>query len=139
MADETTTQTDRTQPTPGDVWRDAGKQFETLGQSLAAAFRATWESEESRQHMRAMQSGLEAMVKEVSQAIQEASASPHGEKARAEAHKAAKSLRAAGQQTWEEARPHLAGALRQLSTELQRMITQLEQEESAKAKTSSDQ
>jgi ribosomal protein S20 len=139
MADEPTTQTDQAQPTPGDAWRDVGKQFEALGQSLATALRAVRESEETRKHTQAMQSGLETMVKEVSQAIQETAASPEGQKARAEARKAAESLRAAGAHTWQEARPHLASTLRQLSADLQKMIAQLEQEESARAGATSDQ
>ena len=139
MSDEQTTRSEQTLPVPDDAWREAGKQFEALGQSLAAAFRATWESEETRKHRQAMQSGLEAMVKEVSQAIQEGTASPEAQKARAEARKAAESLRAAGAQTWQEARPHLASALRQLSADLEKMIVQLEQEESARAKATTDQ
>jgi len=139
MEDEPTNQTDQAQPTPGDAWRDVGKQFEALGQSLATAFRAARESEETRKHTQAMQSGLETMVKEVSQAIQETAASPEGQKARAEARKAAESLRAAGAHTWQEARPHLASTLRQLSADLQKMIIQLEQEESARVEATSDQ
>jgi len=139
MEDEPTNQTDQAQPTPGDAWRDVGKQFEALGQSLATAFRAVRESEETRKHTQAMQSGLETMVKEVSQAIQETAASPDGQKARAEARKAAESLRAAGAHTWQEARPHLASTLRQLSADLQKMIVQLEQEESARVEATSDQ
>jgi hypothetical protein len=140
MADEPSTQqTEQTPPAPGDAWRDVGKQFEALGQSLAAAFRAAWESEETRKHTQAMQSGLETMVKEVSRAIQETAASPEGQKARAAARKAAESLRSAGAHTWQEARPHLASTLRQLSADLQKMIVQLEQEESARAEATSDQ
>jgi hypothetical protein len=72
--------------------------------------------------------GLESMVNQVGQAIQETIASPEAHKARTEAEKAAESLRAAGQKTWQESRPHLVSALRQVNAELQKMISQLEQE-----------
>ena len=136
MTDEQTTrQTEQPQPTPTDAWHDVGKQFEALGQSLATAFRAAWESEENRQRAKTMQTGLESLVNQVGQAIQEAATSPEAHKARTEAEKAAESLRAAGQKTWQESRPHLVSALRQVNDELQKMIGQLEQEEPGKPAT----
>ena len=129
MTDEQTTQpTDQPQPTPADPWKDVGKQFEALGQSLATAFRAAVESEESRQRVKTMQTGLESLVNQVAKAIQEGAASPEAQKARTEAEKAAESLRTAGQKTWQESRPHLVSALRQVNAELHKMISQLEQE-----------
>ncbi len=130
MTDEQTT------PPPGrsttaEAWREVGKQFEALGNSLANVFRTAWEDENTRRHVREMQNGLETMINEVSKAIKEASASPEGQKARAEAERAAQSLRAAGEKTWQETRPQLVSALRQLSTELQKTINRLEQETEA--------
>ena len=131
MTDEQTTrQTEQPQPTPADPWKDVGKQFEALGQSLATAFRAARDSEENRQRFKTMQTGLESLVNQVGQAIQEAAASPEAHQARTEAEKAAESLRTAGHKTWQESRPHLVSALRQVNTELQKMIGQLEQEAS---------
>lgn len=128
MTNESTNQqTDQPQPTPSDAWRDVGKQFEALGVSLATAFRTAWESEENRKRLQGMQAGLESMVNEVGKAIQETSESPEAQRARAEAQKAAQSIHTAGQQTWQEARPHLVSALRQVSAELQKAISQLEQ------------
>ena len=128
MTNESTTQqTNQPQPAPSDAWRDVGKQFEALGASLATAFRTAWESEENRKRLQGMQAGLEAMVNEVGKAIRETSDSPEAQRARAEAHKAAQSIHTAGQQTWQEARPHLVSALRQVSAELQKAISQLEE------------
>jgi len=67
-------------------------------------------------------------VNQVGKAIQEAAPSPEAKKARAEAETAAESLRTAGQKPWQESRPHLVSALRQVNAELQKMISQLEQE-----------
>jgi len=134
MTDEQTTQqTGEPQPTPSDAWRDVGKQFEALGQSLATAIRTAWESEENRRRTQSMKTGLEAMVNEIGKAIKETADSPEGQKARSEAQKAAQSLRSAGKQTWQETRPHLVSTLHQVSAELHKMISQLEQEEAAKA------
>jgi vacuolar-type H+-ATPase subunit I/STV1 len=115
--------------TTDEAWREVGRQFQALGESLAEAFRTAWESEENRQHVQNMRDGLEAMIDQVGQAIKEASASSEAQKMRGEAEKAAESLRGAGEQTWQEARPHLLSALNQINAELQKMIGRLEQEE----------
>ena len=115
--------------TTREAWRQVGGQFQALGESLAQAFRTAWESAENRQHLQDMQSGLEAMVGEVGQAIKDASASPEGQKVRQEAEKAVTSARAAGEQAWQEAQPHLLSALRQVNAELQKMVGRLEEQQ----------
>jgi hypothetical protein len=115
------------QPTE-EAWREVGRQFQTLGESLAEAFRTAWESEETRKHVENMQGGLEVMVSKVDAALKEASSTPAAEKLRAEAEKTAESLREAGEKTWQEARPHLLSALTQINEELQKLIGRLKQE-----------
>ena len=127
MSDEQTNQT-TSESTTSDAWRDVGKQFESLGNSLANAFRTMWEDENTRRHMREMQNGLETMVSQVDKAIKEAASSPEGQKARTEAERAAQSLRAASEKTWHETKPQVVSALRQLSAELQKTITKLEEQ-----------
>jgi hypothetical protein len=112
--------------TTQDVWRDVGRQFQALGESLAQAFRTAWEGESNRQHVQNMQFGLEAMVNEIGQAIKEASSSPEGQKVRQEIEKAAESAHAAGKQALQDARPHLRSALRQVSAELEKIINNLD-------------
>jgi uncharacterized membrane protein YccC len=114
-----------------EAWREVGRQFQALGESLAEAFRTAWESEENRRHVKNMQEGLEAMIEQVGQALKEADASPEAQKIRGEAEKATESLRAAGEQTWQEVRPHLLSALDQINAELQKMIGRLKEEEPA--------
>jgi len=114
--------------TTDESWHEVGRQFKALGESLATAFRTAWESEENRQHLESMKTGLEAMVNQVGQAIQEASASPQGQKVRVEVERAAESARAAGAQALQDARPHLLSALRQVNVELQKVINRLGQE-----------
>jgi len=115
------------QKTTSETWREVGDQFQALGESLAAAFRTSWESEENRRHLRDMRDGLEAMVHEIDQAIRGASATPEAQRVRDEVEKAAESARAAGGQAWQEAQPHLLSALRQVNAEVQKMVGRMEQ------------
>jgi uncharacterized protein YeeX (DUF496 family) len=114
--------------TTEESWREVGEQFKTLGESLANAFRAAWENEETRQHLESMKSGLESMVDQVDEAIKEASSSAEGEKVRQEMEKAAESARAAGEKALDEARPHILSAVRQINTELERWIRRMEEQ-----------
>lgn len=112
-----------------DAWREVGRQFQSLGESLAQAFRTAWEDEENRQHLQDLQIGLEAMVGEIGQAIEEASAAPEGQRVRQEVKKAAESACVAGEKALHDARPYLLSALRQVSVELQKIISRLEEDQ----------
>lgn len=116
------------QQTTEEAWRQVGQQFQVLGGSLAEAFRTAWKSLGNRREVEDMQAGLKAMVDQVDEALKEASASPEAEKLRQEAEKAAESIRVAGEQTWQEARPQVLSALSYLNTELGKMIDHLRQE-----------
>jgi hypothetical protein len=117
------------QPTE-DAWREMGRQFQALGENLAAAFRAAWEDEGNRQQLREMRVGLETMASRVGQTIDEAAASPEGQRARQEVEQAAHSAHAAGRQAWQDARPHVASALRQVIAELEKMASRMEEQRS---------
>jgi len=137
MSDEKTQeQAGGTQQGPGDAWKEVGKQFETLGESLAAAFRKTWaDNEQVQGHV---QAGLEAMLQEINLAIKEAAASSDGQKVQGELKKAAQSARQAGEQAWREGQPHLTNALRQILAELQKAIDRIEQEQATHTAGKSD-
>ena len=111
----------------GDAWEDVGKQFQTLGESLAKAFRAAWANEQNQQRVQEMRSGLELIVRNVDQAIQDTASSPEGQKIKSEASRAAESLRTATEKTAQEVRPHLVSALRQANEELQKFIDRMEE------------
>jgi len=115
--------------TTEEAWSEVGKQFEALGESLAGAFRAAWESEDTRQHVQSVQDGLEKMANRIGQAIQDASRSPQGERVRTEAARTAESLRTAGEEAWEEAQPHLLSALTKINAELNRFVSRMERRE----------
>jgi hypothetical protein len=126
MGESGSKQGGQTSPGAGESWQDVGRQFEALGASLAAAIRASVDNEATRQHVRGMQDGLEAMVKDVDRAISDLGTSPEGQRARAEAHRAAESLRAASEQTVQEVRPQLLAALKQVNAELARIVARIE-------------
>ncbi len=108
-----------------DAWRDVGRQFESLGASLAQAVRAAWNDEENRRRVQEMQTGLEAMVRDVGEAINETVNSPKGQEVTQDVQRAADNLVEAGEKTVQEVRPHLMKALEQLNTELQKLVDRM--------------
>jgi hypothetical protein len=125
------TEEKQTQSSAGDVWQEVGQQFKSLGESLATAFKTTWESEETRQHLEKMQAGLESMVDEISQATQKVADSEETQKVKVEVEKAAQSAQAAGQEAIEEVKPHLLAAFQKIKVELDQIISRLEQAEAS--------
>ena len=112
-----------------ESWHEVGQQFKALGISLAAAFRVGWEDEGNRRHMKAMKEGLETMASEINQAIKQAAATQEAQHVREHAQQAAESARVAGEKAFQEGRPHLLAALRQVDAELRKMIANLEEEQ----------
>jgi len=113
-----------------DSWQDVGKQFQELGESLAQAFRTAWENEENQRRLQEMRTGLESMIREVGQAIDDTARSPQGQKLREEAGRTVEALRSASEQTAQEIRPQLINALQQLNTELQKLIERMDKRKS---------
>jgi hypothetical protein len=110
----------------GDSWQEVGRQFQILGESLAAALRTSVNTEDNRRRMAEMQSGIESMVRDVDKAITGAAESPEAQRARQEAQRTAESLRRAGEQSAQDIRPQLLSALKQVNDELQRLIGRME-------------
>ncbi len=127
MSDERSTPHEESKSASSEAWQEVGQQFQALGESLATALRTAWKDEENRRRVQEMQAGLEAMVKEVGQAIKEGASRPQVQQVKSEAQKAAESLRAASEQTAQEIRPHLLSALHQLNDEMQKLIGRMEQ------------
>jgi soluble cytochrome b562 len=75
-----------------------------------------------------MQEGLEHMADDVDKAIKSASAAVEDEKVKASAKEAARSVRAAGEKTLDDARPYVTYALRQTRDGLQTLIDRLEKD-----------
>jgi carboxymethylenebutenolidase len=128
----------RSEPTLNEAWQDVGKQFQVLGESLASAFKAAWHSEEVRQNLPGLQLGLEKMAEEVNKAAQEMMASEEAQKMQSEAEKAAQAAKSAGQQAVEEVRPHLRDAFRNVRSELDEFMNQMEQRPSTAGSPADD-
>lgn len=129
MTEETETQpgsSGEAQPGAGDAWQEVGKQFQTLGEGLAAAFRAAWENPDTQRRMQDIKTGVESMVHDVGRALKESADSPEVQRVRTEAEKAAESVRASGEQVVQEVQPHLVAALRQVNEELQKLIDRMQ-------------
>ncbi len=107
-------------------WQEVGRQFQALGESLAQAMHAAWENEATQRRVQEMRTGLEAMARDVSKAVEDTGNSPQGQRFREEAHHTAESLRSATEQTVQEIRPQLINALQTLNDELQKLINRIE-------------
>lgn len=125
MAEERTREDQATR----EAWQEVGTRLEALGKSLARAIRVAWEREDTQQHLESMQDGLQKMADEIDRAIKETSESAEGKKLREEAERAAESARVAGEQTWQETRPHLLSAMRRIDAELEQVIERLQRSE----------
>lgn len=125
MTEEPTAPTDEPISSSSEAWQEVGRQFQALGESLAAVFQAAWKNEEVRQQAEEMKTGLESLVKEVGQAIHTSANSSEAQRMKTEAAKAAESFRAAGEETVQEVRPHLVSALQTINEELQKVIGRL--------------
>ena len=110
-------------PQAGESWREMGRQFQQLGESLSAAFRAAWDDEQVRRQAEHAKDGLEALAREVGKVVSEMAQSPDGRRATSGA---VKSVRTAGEETVQEIRPHLEDALRQINRELQRFVDRMQ-------------
>jgi 1,2-diacylglycerol 3-alpha-glucosyltransferase len=119
----------REQGPASDAWREVSSQLHALGEGLAAAFRSAWEGEESRRYWPDIRSGMEAMINEINQAIQETSTAPEAQRTRSASEKEAEPVHEADAQAQHQRRPeasYLLSALRQVNAELQKMIGPME-------------
>lgn len=114
-----------TQSAQDGGWQEVGRQFQALGESLADTMRTAWENEENRKRLDEMHNGLTAMVDQVGQAIKDTASSPQAQQVKDEAQKAAGSFSNAFERTAQEVRPQLLSALRQVNSELQKLIDRL--------------
>jgi glycogen synthase len=69
----------REQKSAGETWREVSDQLRAIGESLSAAFRTAWKSQESGQYLQDMRSGLAAMIDEIDRAIGQVSTSSEAE------------------------------------------------------------
>ena len=109
-------------PSSDASWQEVGRQFETLGATLSQALRTTWNRVEGSPDAQQVKVGLEALLRDVGKAVEDAAATPEAQKLKEEAKRTAASLRVAGEQTVQEARPQIISALKQVNEELNKLI-----------------
>jgi hypothetical protein len=107
-------------------WQEVGRQFETLGATLAQALRSTWSRVESNADAQQVKASLETLLRDVGKAVEDAAATPDAQKLKEEAKRTAESLRIAGEQSVQEARPQIISALKQVNDELNKLIQKVE-------------
>jgi hypothetical protein len=117
---------EQARPGTDESWQEVGKQFESLGATLAQALRSTWSRVESNSDAQQVKASLDVLLRDVGKAVEDAAASPDGQKVKAEVHRTAQSLRTAGEQTMEETRPQIISALKTINDELQKLIQKVE-------------
>ena len=116
----------KARPSSDESWQEVGRQFESLGQTLAQALRSTWNRVETNADAQQVKSSLEALLRDVGKAVEDVAATPEAQKLKDEASRAAESLRIAGKQTVEESRPQIISALKQVNDELQKLIDKMD-------------
>jgi phage-related protein len=108
-----------------DPWRDVGDQFASLGRSLSTAFQQLQDDETTQRAVQDLASSVKTMAQAVSDAIDEAAASPEGRKFRADAEQAVGSAHRMGQEAFTAARPKVLAALESMRESLQSAIAEL--------------
>ncbi len=110
-----------------EAWQDVARQFETLGESLSAAFSTAWQDEATQEQLREMRDGLRSVANDFGEALDEALKSPEAQRAREEVEVAARSAQDAAQKAWEESEPQVVTALERVSAELRRLSERIRQ------------
>lgn len=125
----------RSEASAGEAWEEVGQRFQSLGESLAAAFKSTWENEETQAQWEKVKVDMEATASDIGRAAQETTASEEAQKAKAEAYKTAEAAQQAGQEVMDDVKPHLLAAFRKIKTELDKAIEGMESSGTEEPKT----
>ena len=124
MAEEK--QKKKTEASAGAAWEEVGQRFQSLGESLAAAFKSTWENEETQARWEKVRADVEATANDIGRAAKETAATEEAQKAKAEAYKTAAAAQQAGQEMMDDAKPHLLAAFHKIRLELDKVIDSME-------------
>ncbi|MEN6481258.1 MAG: hypothetical protein ABFD29_03665 [Anaerolineaceae bacterium] len=111
---------------PEDAWKEVGKQFKTLGESLARAFETTWKKEENRNRMKQIEVELENVIAQVGDVVKQAADSDEAQAAKETIHEVITNTSAVGEQVIDSAKPHLINALDTVNLEIKKLIDQMQ-------------
>jgi len=129
----------KTEASIGEAWAEVGQRFQTLGESLAAAFKSTWENKETQAQWEKVKTDVEAAAHDIGRAAKETAATEEAQKAKAEAYKTAAAAQQAGQEVMDDVKPHLLAAFRKIRSELDQVIGSMEASEEEKPPAESTQ
>jgi hypothetical protein len=121
------------EPGATEAWNEVGKQFQTLGKSLAAAINATAQDEQVQQELNKMQAALDTTAAQIKQKAKEVSDSLESRKVEEETRKLEEQAQAAGQELVKEVQPQLVDVLKKMRAGLDQTINDLEQLDPAAA------
>ncbi len=119
----------KTVPSASKAWEEVGQRFQSLGESLAAAFKSTWENKETQAQWEKVKADVEAAANDIGRAAQQTAATEEAQKAKAEAHKTAAAAQQVGQEIMDDIKPHLLVAFRKIRSELDQVIGSMEASE----------
>ena len=113
-------------PNSKEAWEEVGKQFETLGKSIAECICAAWQDPNNRAELEKIKASIKQMADDVEKAVSQAASFGTGQKFKGEAEKAAQSLADSARETYEEVKPQVANALKQAGDELHKLVNKIE-------------
>jgi hypothetical protein len=128
MTDEKDSTTKDEPGMAGDAWHAVGQQFRELGDSLFAAINASLDDPQTQGELHKVKSSLNEAAEQISAAVTEAADSEEGQRVKEEVGKAADTLRTKGEEVYTQVKPELVSAFRQLRSELDTIISQMEPE-----------
>ena len=101
---------------PQNTHDDLGDELRALGDTLRDMLQAAWESDERKRAQQEIETGLEDLARTLRSAGQEFSASPTGQRLKADVHDLHERLRAS--QVDDQVRQELVAGLRRVNEEL---------------------
>lgn len=113
-------------PNSKAAWEEVGRQFETLGKSIASAFGAAWQDPNNRAELEKIKVSVKKMADDLESAVGQAASSEKGQQIKADVEKAAQSIADGARETFEEVKPQVASALRQAGDELTKLVNRFE-------------
>jgi ElaB/YqjD/DUF883 family membrane-anchored ribosome-binding protein len=113
-------------PNSKAAWEEVGRQFESLGKSIASAFGTAWQDPNNRAELEKIKASIKQMADDVENAVGQAASSEKGQQIKADVEKAAQSLAESARETYEEVKPQVTSALKQAGDELTKLVNRFE-------------
>ena len=113
-------------PNSKAAWEEVGRQFESLGKSIAEAFGAAWQDPNNRAELEKIKASIKQMADDVEKTVSQAASSEKAQQIKTEAEKAAQSVVESARETYDEVKPQVASALKKAGEELNKLVNKIE-------------